>query len=612
MPHVFHPSWHVPPLRVRFVDLLSKLSLESDFPSTVQPNNLLDLPSCILIYYRVRCLATNMAYLVCCVIALPPSPLESPSRCDTPSIRPADIRLPESPVIPSSPAADKVPEKHIVDDAQPAPSSCSTKDANVPLATANCEPVAVKPTLPLETAEEQNEGLGRRETTTPQVAQVTFAQFARQFHLEKHQGVRKANLLHRLRTLRVSLGISTRLLRVGSTIQKGLVESFKQGDKSSFVSLYNSILDMREACDAASRRSIHGHDPLICSSSDLERDLCSHFVQRLTQRSKEDLLEILTLVRTDSQFLFRCIVQLTPSQLSALVSPVHTLDLHDSGLSRTRAQPLFSKRTTPHYIAFKDHVFALERTDSLSALVLNAFADPLDSNGPEATLRLKVWSSTCAKLVAYGGSGHYSFVGHLVSFWAGAREWKVKAKFELYLMDVLQSGAYLLEQPDIRPPGSDAQYTDPLRTDVAEVFFQSSVSTLFGILDDQDSGGLPAGALEFGNAVLSHLNVVESRNRFLEYIFLHWFFGKFLHTAIMYPEVRNSHPVLPSMATCGCGFPTYFSNFSLSVYCLTFTSPKMLENASYVRFLFVLRPRYPTSCAPCELYAFPSVSLVNL
>lgn len=489
-----------------------------------------------------------MGYFVCCVIALPPSPLESPSRCDTPPIHPADIRLPESPVIPSSPTENKGPEKDSVDGTQPCPSSCSTKDADVsrlPPATAPYKPVIDKPALPLETAEELRDGSGGKKTTTPRVDQVTFVQFARRFHLEKHQGVRKANLLHRLRTLRVSLGISTRLLRVGSTIQKGLVESFKQGDKSSFVSLYNSIFDMREACEAASRRNIHGHDPLICSSSDLERDLCSHFVQRLTQRSKEDLLEILTLVRTDSQFLFRCIAQLTPSQLSALVSPVHTLDLHDSGSSRSRAQPLFSKRTAPHSTAFKDHVFALERTDSLSALVLNAFADPLDSNRPEAALRLKVWSSTCAKLVAYGGSGHYSFVGHLLSFWAGAREWKAKAKFELYLMDTLQSGAYLLEQPDLRSPGSDAQYTDPLRTDVAEKFFQSSVCTLFGILDDQ-YGGLPTGALEFGNAVLSHLNVVESRNRFLEYIFLHWFFGKFLHTAIIYPEVCifQSHSAL--------------------------------------------------------------------
>lgn len=362
---------------------------------------------------------------------------------------------------------------------------------------------------------------------------MTFVHFARQFHLEKHQEARKANLLHRLRALRASLGISTRLLRVGSTTQKGLVESFKQGDKSSFVSLYNSILDMREACDAASRRNLHGHDPLINSLSDFKRDICSNYTQRLTQRSREDLLEILTLVRTDSQFLFRCISHLTPSQLSALVSPVHTLDLHshDSGLSRSRSQSLFSKRAAPHSIAFKDHVFALERTDSLSALVFNTFAEPLDSDGPDARLRLQVWSSTCAKLVAYGGSGHYSFVGHLLSFWAGAREWKAKARFEVFLMDFLQEGAFLLEQ-------HQGQFADPLRTDVAESIFQSAVTTLFGILDDPD-GGLPAGAMEFGNAILGHLNVVESRSRFLEYIFLHWFFGKFLHTAIMYPEVRT-------------------------------------------------------------------------
>ncbi|KAL1956800.1 hypothetical protein VTO42DRAFT_6750 [Malbranchea cinnamomea] len=472
---------------------------------------------------------------------LPPSPIESPSRCDTPSACPPDIDLPESPVTPSvSPqnGCSENSESQGKSTEQNSPTS-SAADVEVvsasPPTTPRPEKVAGQTTSQHASTGKKKDQPSGKKAETPEPSSVSFVQFAHQFHLERYQKFRKMNLLHRLRALRISLGISNRLLRVASTVQRGLVESFRQGDKSSFVSVYNSLFDMREACDTALRRNIHGHDPLINTSSGSEQVGCSSFVQRLTPRSKQDLLEILTLVRTDSQFLFRCISQLTPSQLSGLVSSVHNLDLHDFGAQRSRTQSFFSRRAPHHSLAFKEHVFALERTDPLSALVINVFTDPLGSDTREARLRLDVWSSTCAKLVAYGGSGHYSFVGHLLSFWAGAREWKAKAKFEIYLMDVLQEGAFLLEQHDLRHLGIEGQVLDPLRTDVAEKFFQSAVLALFGILDDED-GGLPAGALEFGNAILGHLNVLESRNRFLEYIFLHWFFGKFVHTALIYPE----------------------------------------------------------------------------
>jgi hypothetical protein len=214
------------------------------------------------------------------------------------------------------------------------------------------------------------------------------------------------------------------------------------------------------------------------------------------------------------------------------------LDVHDSGFGtpRVRTQPLFSKRTTAHSLTFKEYVFALERTDPLYALIFNLFADPLDADTAEARLRLDVWSSTCTKLISYGGSSSFDFVGHLLSCWAGAREWKAKHKFEIYLMDVLQDGAFLLEQHDLRHLGMAGHLFDPLQTDVADKFFQSAVSTLFEVLDDPD-GGLPAGALQLGNAILGELTVPEVRRRFTDYIFFQWFFCKFLHNALCYPEV---------------------------------------------------------------------------
>ncbi|EEH05416.1 conserved hypothetical protein [Histoplasma capsulatum G186AR] len=391
--------------------------------------------------------------------------------------------------------------------------------------------------------------IAKKPVTAPEpVAGIPFSQFAAQFHLKQHQEAQKRSLLQRLRHFRVSICLSTRLLRLGAISQKGLVESFKLGDKASFISIYNNIHDVREACEPSTHGiknpSVLGHDSLLgfsgTSASDSEIRRPYSFVHQLTPTSRECLLEILSLVRTDPQFLFERIGNLLPSQLSALVPSVHTLEVSDSVFplaSRGRTtQPLFSKRTTAHATAFKEHVLGFERTDPLSALIFNVFASSGSTDSREAQLRLDVWSSTCAKLVSYGGSSHYSLVGHLLSAWSTSTEWKAKPKFEIYLMDVLQKGAFLLQHPETpRRLGHDGELPDPLRTSVAEEFFQSAVRDLFEVLDDSD-GGFPRGALEFGNAVLSKLGMTESRKRAVEYIIFQWFFCKFMHNALLFPE----------------------------------------------------------------------------
>ncbi|EEP79014.1 predicted protein [Uncinocarpus reesii 1704] len=265
------------------------------------------------------------------------------------------------------------------------------------------------------------------------------------------------------------------------------------------------------------------------------------FTQRLTPRSREDLLEFLTRVRTDSDFLFQCIASLTPAQLSGLISPAHAVDageVYSPLSSRNKPPSLFTRRTTSHSNVFKEHAFAFERTDPLSALLFNVFSAPMASNSPDARLRLDVWSSACAKLISHGGPGYYPFIGQILSIWSSATAWKVKPKLEVYLMDVLQKGAFLLEYPDGRRLGLDTDGFDPLRTDVAEQFFQSAVHDLFAVLDDSDAG-FPEGAIELGNAIIEKLGTAETHKRFLDFIFSQWFFRKFLPTAISYPETHG-------------------------------------------------------------------------
>jgi hypothetical protein len=369
---------------------------------------------------------------------------------------------------------------------------------------------------------------------------VSFEQFSTQYRRCQQAEIEKQVLEHRLISTKVSICLSSRLLRTGATVQRGLVDAFKHGDKPGFVAIYNTIHDIQEACELGSRRSSHHQqeDPVFSLHS--QRPRAASFMHQLSSQSRRDLLEILTLVRTDPQFLVDCIAGLLPSQLSALTAPVGFSAYGDSISShstRSRNSTSFAKRANANSIPFKDQAWALERSDPLSALLFNVFAVPLDWHPGESELRLDVWSSTCAKLLSSGDSKYFNFVGQVLSYWSTISDWQARQKIELYLMDVLQKGAFLLE--NIESPVAHSLGTeppDPLRTDAAEEFFDSAIQTLFEVLDDTDSG-LPSAALDFCNAVLNKLADSETRDRFLEFIFVQWFFSRYLYYALTFPEV---------------------------------------------------------------------------
>ncbi|KAK2756424.1 hypothetical protein FQN54_005316 [Arachnomyces sp. PD_36] len=469
---------------------------------------------------------------------LPPSPTQSPSsQCDSPSEN-VDSRPQPSIKLEPPTTMRVVKEYHKLDTRIPLPGN-SQPD----LPYTRLKPSQVKQEPSLSAIPPSHDSLGGY-LRSPE-PRVSLEEFASEFWLQRHQESQRRNLQKRVHATRISICLSARLVRTGTTVQKGLIESFKHGDKSGFVSIYNSIHDVREGCESSWRRVIRGHDPLVSSPTgtlDSDRGHSANFAQQLTAKSQKDLLEILHLARTDSQFLFERIGSLMPAQLSALLSSIHSPEANDpvsTLASRGKSQYLFSKRNVATQSAtFKEHAVALERTSSMSALIFNIFAAPTDQDSAEARLRLDVWSSTCAKLISQGGNGHHTLLGHLLSSWSTIGQWKAKMKFELYLMDILQKGAFLLEP--MTNLGLDMETLDHLRSDLAEEFFESAVRDLFEVLDDSD-GGLPSGSLQFGNAVFGKLNLPETRNRFLEYTFFQWFFLKFLHNAIAFPE---SHGLL--------------------------------------------------------------------
>jgi chromatin assembly factor 1 subunit A len=371
--------------------------------------------------------------------------------------------------------------------------------------------------------------------------EVAFEDFATRSRQSQRKRVQRKRLEQRLRATKVSIGISARMIRVGNTVQRGLVEALKHDDKASFVALYHTLFDLQESCVSSARHEEHrdlSDDHESFAESELDRS--SDFFHQLSPQSRTDLLEILRMVRSDPQFLVTRLRSFTSAQLATFTSPATTLESGDpafaSSSSRLRGQYAYN-RNPAQFASFKNHAYTFERTDPLTILLCNVFTAPLDPDSPEAKLRLDTWSTVCAQLMSHGSSKFYPLIGQILSSWATGCNWKARPKFELYLMDILQTGAFLLEHID-SPAGLDfaPEALDPLRTDVAEEFFASAVDNLFRVLDDPD-GGFPRTVLQFAKAVLRKLESPDSRSRFLEYLFVQWFFPKFLYSALTYPEV---------------------------------------------------------------------------
>ena len=380
---------------------------------------------------------------------------------------------------------------------------------------------------------------------------MTFEDFARHVRAHQYQIDRSLALRERHISLQTSIGISARLLRTNQRAHQLLVECLRHGDKPAFVDILRSISDSNESCSAigtldvsASKESRRARSRPQTATLDRRKTF-----SQLSANCKNTVLQLLDLIRTDGKFLASRFRQMSPAQLASLVSSPQYLD-------RNHHIPPISAKTSSYSTAFrtnsrfstsvKDHLASLERFSALSALLFNTFSPCSRSDSWEAGLRLRTWSTVCAELYCYSEHTHQILVHHVLNAFAAIYQWRAMARVELFLMDLLQRGAFLLETKEdlVSQGGNGAGRLDSLNTDAAEDFFEEAVQNLFEILNDQD-GGLPSGALEIGSAILGKLPNPDKQSRFRGLIFFEWFFCDYLPNVIVYPEVRQTNMLRP-------------------------------------------------------------------
>lgn len=375
---------------------------------------------------------------------------------------------------------------------------------------------------------------------------TSLAELAHLIRLQGYQEQRKAHSRVRLHRWLVSSALSARLVHCGELAYRTLVDSFRSDDKKSFATLYNAVNDVRNSCDATRRYALLEPDLEFGRSKSIKSDKApsfSTFLNEVPSKILDDLLGFVAEIRTNPDFLATRISSLSQQELASLTSFRQALDPIDSVMAmQARGKALGAQKPAAHGPTPVERLLSFQRHDPFAALIYTIFANSSGPDSAEDLRRTDAWATTCARLIMDSKQGTEKFIKSVLDVWAGMREWPGKADLELYLMQVLQDGQFLLERAEELPgrPGTQPVTPSTKDTIAADEFFDKAVKHLFEVVDGEPSaGGIPEGVLEIGNAILRKLDETKNLRKGAQNFFVsRWLFSTFLLNAIIHPEAR--------------------------------------------------------------------------
>ena len=382
---------------------------------------------------------------------------------------------------------------------------------------------------------------------------TTLEELAHIVRFSKFKERKRANTRTRLQRTLVSTALSARLTRCGEIAHRNLVDCFRRDDKDGFAALYNAIHDVRRSCDERRRYSLFEPDmqslssPILGSSESLHTPTdsaansdplgpTSPFLQDISASARDTLLDFLSQIRTNPDYLATRICALSSSELKVFLSCHKDLEPVESVLPSHgragRAHGSASARNSTS--ADIERLLSFQRHDPLSILIHACFANSAGPDSSEDQRRTDIWATVMARLIMEFKSSGEHFMISVLNIWTTMRDWSGKSNMEWYLMKILKDGAFLLElaedQHGTRFNLSDWNQSDEL---AEKRFYDKAVEELFELVDDEDATGIPEGLLELGNAILGKLDskYCENASRWLVWrcLFFVFFLGVIIH-----------------------------------------------------------------------------------
>lgn len=383
----------------------------------------------------------------------------------------------------------------------------------------------------------------KAQTALDNVLSISVDELARLVELEYYADLGAQSVQADLDELSLSSALARRLLHSSSLAYRSMVDQFRNNDHGGFAASYKVCEDLVDGC-VPGEHSRQVNDPYVGGNGlrlESPDKQSKSWIQRLSGAHQEDILVFLSKIRMDKTFLSDCISRLPLSELTALTSSHQFSGSSDSVFPHYFGNQIRSigkdRRggiSTPAMDALRE----FHKNDSFFALLHSVFDG---SSKHECLLRVDVWSTTCARILADGKQGSEDFLITLLEAFSSFQDWKLKPKMEMYLMKLLTRGAFVLD------PQQPTDFKQPVEIRNAQAvtansnFFDKSLRELFQLLtDDEPQIGVPEGALNFSHAVLSKIQDPRIRLRTKTLIATRWYFSSFISNVIVYPEVLRS------------------------------------------------------------------------
>lgn len=382
------------------------------------------------------------------------------------------------------------------------------------------------------------------EETSPLELRAHFDDFAAQLRLHRHNEHKRRMLQHRRQHLQKAVALSGRLQRLSSWVHDGLVEISRNDDKSntsSFVRVQQHLQDLSDVCISQWNHDIQALDPVNSTANPEVGNGTESFLGKLSSDAQRDCLDFLHMVRSNPRYLIDRFKAVSPAQLSALSTSPRYQNLPASILASLSQNSGRSSQRRHRILSYSKslelYATSFERRNAITFLLYNCFG----SDQAENTLRMSTWASICAGLFQESRPAFGAIIFQVLSGFVPLGQWSARDRIHLFLMDVLQRGAFLVEpfDPNRSTSSFQSSFSDHVETDQTREFFESAVTDLFQILFWD--GGIPTKALELAQAIEGKLEDPYFQSEFRTFFFFDWFLRYFLRITMNFPEVRCMH-----------------------------------------------------------------------
>lgn len=374
-------------------------------------------------------------------------------------------------------------------------------------------------------------------STTPPEVMPDLTELARLQRVEKYHRRRALHIREDFHRTQVAAAKADRLCINSRHVRRTLAECVRAEDKQSFANLYNSFHD---ACAEQTSPSIsapteHLEDIEVRSPS---------FMAALSAESQRTLLDFLSRLRFDADFLAQRLVLLGQKELSSLMP--------DAGSSRSSESVLAgSQRSNSRSV--RPIGFAVDRLlDDLSAASFRSSLETLmfwhgsSASQGSSLLPWDMWATVSARMIVDQRHGSERLIPALFDIAAYHSPWPGKDRLELWLVDILRDGQFLLDQPSrqsfrVRVQGQqDLPNEEKVRSDD---FYDHAVRSLLELLADASGPSvIPPGARKLTKAIhLKFSGASGHREDLPSFLVKRWLFSTFIPELLVLPE---SHGLL--------------------------------------------------------------------